>query len=161
MRNNYSPLPCAQAAACLGSWDSASAWPPCRASSFRLQGPGCGGEAQSGYGCLFWGSLWAFETRSIRFRIPGFVYSQNPTKQHSKVTMRISYSHPLPLRWKPPWCYFKIHLAIWKTLKGHLNIELWWRAWWLSWLFAKSLSMTAGSLAILSPKTWAVVLCCN
>lgn len=79
---------------------------------FQAAGAGLWGGSTVRRRCLFWGSLWASETRSIRFRIPGFVYSQNPTKQHSKVTMRISYSHPLPLRWKSPWCYFKIHLAI-------------------------------------------------
>lgn len=42
-----------------------------------------------------------------------------PTKQHSKVTLRIYYSSPPPtparppaLLWKPLWYYVKIHFAI-------------------------------------------------
>lgn len=82
---------------------------------FQAAGAGLWGEAQSGYFPATLYFSWEFMGISNRqHAAPNrrVCVLTNPTKQHSKVTMRISYSPPLPLRWKPPWYYFKIHLAI-------------------------------------------------
>lgn len=83
----------------------------CRASSFRLQGLGCGGKHWPVTLYFSW-ELEGILNRELSAENQMVCVHTNPTKQHSKVTMRMPYSPPLPLGWY----YFKIHLAIWKAI---------------------------------------------
>lgn len=106
-------LPCAQASAGLGSWETVSARPPLRwpaLSGGRGRSVGLQLEAKHSPATLyfFWELVGILNRRVC--------VMTKPTKRHSKVTLRISPSPPLPLRWKSLWYYFKIHFAIWKAI---------------------------------------------